>query len=273
MARATSAPIDKRFKNRETTAVMQEYPITFRSGGGQVVGMWHLPRGASRRRRCPAVVFLHGFTGSRHEAHRLFVLSARRLARSGIAALRFDFRGSGDSAGDFSDMTLSTELADARAAMRWVRRRPEVNPDRVGVLGMSMGGMVSALLLGEDRRIPAAVLWCPVADFGSLARMNRPYMQSAAYRRRGIADYGGWPVSRRFVEDGLRHRPVEALSRSAARVLILHGDADQAVPVTESERYRVVRREIIRDADHTFSSLRWTDRVVRRSAEWFRDRL
>jgi uncharacterized protein len=251
---------------------MKELPIIFRSGGEQVVGMLHLPKGASARRKCPAVVFLHGFTGSRHEAHRLFVVAARRLAGQGMAALRFDFRGSGDSAGDFSEMTISRELEDARSAVRWIRKRPEIDPARVALLGMSMGGMVSALLLGEDSKIPAAVLWCPVADFERLVRANQTIV--AAQSDRKTIDFGGWPVGRAFIGDGLKQKPVEVLARSRAMVLILHGDADQAVPVNESTMYRnAARREIIPGADHTFNSLAWTERVVRSSASWLRARL
>jgi len=66
--------------------------IAFRNQGQRLYGMLHRPEGVAI---APAVVLCHGFTGQRIESHRLFVKMARDLAAHGIAALRFDFRGSG----------------------------------------------------------------------------------------------------------------------------------------------------------------------------------
>ena len=141
---------------------MKEKPITFKVSGEQVVGMLHLP--AKGKAKCPAVVCFHGFTGSKTESHRLFVKMARMLAEAGSICLRIDFRGSGDSEGDFSQMTISREIEDARAALKFLRARSDVDPKRIGILGMSMGGMVSAYVLGSDKNICTSVLWAPVGN-------------------------------------------------------------------------------------------------------------
>src|SRR5207244_3810038 len=86
-----------------------ETPVTFECKGQQLVGMLHVPDG---RGRFPAALLLHGFTASKTENHRMFVKLSRQLASQGIASLRFDFRGSGDSAGDSEDMTIRSEMAD-----------------------------------------------------------------------------------------------------------------------------------------------------------------
>lgn len=131
--------------------------IVFEVAGEPLVGMLHVPTGVRKRR--PAVLFFHGFTGNKVEAHRLFVKMARALAQAGIVAFRFDFRGSGDSDGDFSRMTISQELEDAQAALAFLRARREVNPERMGVIGFSMGGLVAAEILGENKSLRAGVLW------------------------------------------------------------------------------------------------------------------
>ena len=77
-----------------------ETPVVFDSKGQQIVGMLHVPNG---RGRFPGALLLHGFTGTKTESHRMFVKLSRRLAEHGIASLRFDFRGSGDSAGEFEE--------------------------------------------------------------------------------------------------------------------------------------------------------------------------
>ena len=100
-----------------------ETPVTFDCKGQQIVGMLHLPEG---RGRVPAALLMHGFTGTKVESHRLFVKISRALAEHGIASLRFDYRGSGDSAGDFEEMTIRSEIADALEAVRFLARHKPV---------------------------------------------------------------------------------------------------------------------------------------------------
>src|SRR5688572_7518972 len=100
---------------------------------GGLRGMLHLPPGRSGA-RAPAVVVLHGCTGHRVEEGRSFVLLGRALADAGLHCLRFDFRGSGESDGDFESVTLEGEVAEARAALAFVRGLASVDPARVALL-------------------------------------------------------------------------------------------------------------------------------------------
>jgi len=72
-----------------------EKSIVFRSGRHKLAGVMHIPE--IRRKSYPAVVMFHGFTGNKCESHFIFTKTARRLVLRGIAVLRFDFMGSGDS--------------------------------------------------------------------------------------------------------------------------------------------------------------------------------
>ena len=253
-----------------------ETPVVFQSQRQAVVGMLHVPD--RRKGRVPGVVLLHGFTGTKVESHRMFVKMARVLCGAGMVVLRFDFRGSGDSAGEFSTMTIGGELQDARAAMRFMRARPEVDPRRVGVLGLSMGGMVAALLLGEDRRIPVGVLWAAVADpRKQVARKMTPEARKQL-KQLGCADYGGHAVGRGFFDDIVKHEPLKAIQRTAAAVLVVHGDQDETVPVRASADYekalkkagRAVIRHVVPGASHTFAALSWETEVLGLTMEWFR---
>ena len=99
--------------------------VEFPNRAGKTLrGMMHRPAGA-RHRRVPAVTMFHGFTGNRMESHWIFVKCSRALAQAGIASLRFDFYGSGESAGDFREVTLRGEIADGRAAVAFLRRQKE----------------------------------------------------------------------------------------------------------------------------------------------------
>ena len=109
----------------------------FANEGQQIAGTLHLPNGVGPH---PGVLLCHGFTGMRLEAHFLFVKMSRALERAGFASLRFDFRGSGESEGEFREMTVETEVSDALKAVDVFCEVPEVDGGRIGVIGLSLGG-------------------------------------------------------------------------------------------------------------------------------------
>lgn len=132
-----------RARGSNEQALNEEF-AQFSVGGQRVYGMLHRPTGEAPAHGWPSVILLHGFTGSRTSDHRLFPLLSRYLAARGVASLRFDFRGSGESHGDFSEMTVTREVEDTLAAFDYVRRQPGLDPQRVMLLGFSMGGLVAA---------------------------------------------------------------------------------------------------------------------------------
>ncbi len=117
----------------------------FSVDGQRLYGLLHRPTGDAPAQGWPSVVILHGFTGNRGGDHRLLPLLSRFLAARGVASLRFDFRGSGESHGDFSEMTVTREVQDTQAAFEYLRRQTGIDPERTMLLGFSMGGLVAAL--------------------------------------------------------------------------------------------------------------------------------
>ena len=123
-----------------------EQSVEFLTSAGKTLrGVLHLPAAAPRD-PAPAVVLFHGFTGNRMESHWMFVKCSRALAQAGVASLRFDFYGSGESDGEFRQMTLRGEIADGRAAVAFLRTQKGIDPKRVGLQGLSLGGAVAATL-------------------------------------------------------------------------------------------------------------------------------
>jgi dipeptidyl aminopeptidase/acylaminoacyl peptidase len=256
-----------------------EKPVVFKSAGEQVVGMLHLPRKSKGKH--PAVVCFHGFTGNKQESHRLFVKVARMLAAAGQVCLRIDFRGSGDSEGDFSQMTPSGELLDAVNALKFLRGRPEVNPKRIGVLGMSMGGMITSLLLEKDKGIKTAVLWSPVGNPRRLVEVRMNEQTRHQLDTMGIIDNGGWAVGKEFIGEMMALNPLKAVVKAKGPILIIHGDRDEAVPMSETYAYidalkaakKTVDYRIVAGADHVYSSLAWEAQVLGLTLAWFSSKL
>ncbi len=251
-----------------------ESPIVFDSRGQQVVGMLHLPEGNGR---FPAALLLHGFTGTRVEPHRMFVKISRNLAQHGIASLRFDFRGSGDSAGDFEDMTIRSETIDSLEAIRFLARHKRINSRRLALIGMSMGGAVAAHVVARERhRIKSLVLLAPVAEGeGILDELSTPEAVSSLAET-GITDHDGDLVGVAFIRQFAEMRPLREVVKCQCPVLLIHGAKDQTVPAHHSEMYehalqthkRVVKKVIIAGADHNFNKHIWESRVITETVDW-----
>ena len=142
--------------------------------------------------KVPVVCIFHGFTGTKVEPHFIFVKLSRRLEKAGIASLRFDFGGSGESDGDFEDMTILTELEDAKAILDYAKSLPFADAERIGVVGLSMGGTVASLLAGERKEDVAALcLWAPAGDMGERLTQDRRPEEIQAFRSKGWWDVGG----------------------------------------------------------------------------------
>ena len=205
-----------------------ETPVVFDSKGQQIVGMLHVPNG---RGRFPGALLLHGFTGTKTESHRMFVKLSRRLAARGIASLRFDFRGSGDSEGEFEELTIRSEVGDALDALKFLARHKRVNSRRLALIGMSMGGAIAVHIVAREKdRIKTLVLWAPVAEgAGILDGLSTPE-SVASLAQTGIADYEGNLVGVQFIRQFAEMKPLREVVKSKCPTLIVHGSADETVP-------------------------------------------
>jgi len=255
--------------------VRLESLVEFQNHSGKWLrGMIHRPATSSPRTRVPGVVFFHGFTGDRMESHWMFVKCARALAKAGIASLRFDFYGSGESEGEFREVTLDGEIADARAAIEFFRRWVAIDPARTGLLGMSMGGAVAACVAAPTR-VQALVLWSPLAHpahLRTLAEIKTVPVAGSDENR----DYGGHLVSQRFLHDIEKVEPLKSIARFKQPTLIIHPEKDEHLPLSHPEDYLQAagsvtkEKVIIPGADHTFTSVEWEREVIERTVEWFR---
>jgi uncharacterized protein len=110
----------------------------------------------------PAVVLVAGSgPNTRDEpllGHRVFLVLADYLTRHGIAVLRYDKRGTGSSTGDYAKATTRDFADDAEAATAWLRSRPEVDPNRVGLIGHSEGGLIVPMVAAGDPKVAFIVL-------------------------------------------------------------------------------------------------------------------
>src|SRR4029453_11813542 len=104
-------------------------------------------------------LMLHGFASHKDEVGDMYLREARALAQRGIASLRIDFAGTGDSEQRYTANTWTGMVADAVVASDWLVHNPRTIDDQVGVLGFSMGSKVGLGLLAERADVPAFASW------------------------------------------------------------------------------------------------------------------
>ena len=130
-----------------------ETPVRFRSGADRLYGILTLPSGAGRH---AAVVLLSGSERGGVDVP-VYAQHARKLAASGIAVLRYDPPGVGRSTGRSGIETLDERAREALAAVAFLRSRPEIRPERVGLWGISQGGWVTQMAAAQSRRVAFVV--------------------------------------------------------------------------------------------------------------------
>jgi pimeloyl-ACP methyl ester carboxylesterase len=253
---------------------MSELSLSVVVGGQTVRGMLHLPEAAPGP--VPAVIWVHGFRGNRAEAHRSFVDGARRLAARGIASFRFDFRGCGESDGDFVDLTISSMLEDLRAALQALRDRPEIDERSIALVGISLGCAIASQL-GTQADLKAMVFWSPVVfSVPIFARMGL-YAAHPELARQGWIDAGGYRVGRQFLAELPALDPLGALAVWEKPLYVLYGGGDV---VTTSENAEALISEVPGatgecnpQADHVFGTVPWRTWVLDRTEKFVSEQL
>jgi hypothetical protein len=132
-----------------------EERVSFPSNGLKVAGVLHTPAGRGPRERRPAFLVLHGFGSNKDGGVSLVV--ARMLADLGYVTLRFDFRGCGESEGPRGRVICLEQVEDTKNALSFVATRPEVDPQRVALIGNSFGAAVAVYSAGVDPRVTACI--------------------------------------------------------------------------------------------------------------------
>ena len=236
----------------------------FRVGGHKMLAGYHRPAGPGSR-RYPTVLFLHGFPGSEKSLD-----VQRELMKRGIASVAPSFLGAWGSGGTYRFTTL---VPQARAALRAAARLDFVNPRRMAVYGFSMGGFAALNLAALEPALKAVVAVAPAGGPEIVGPGTRAFLSRLARAlnapppRRLLADF------RRAVT---RFDPAAAVAEMRAPLLLVHGDADDTIPVAVSRRLASlakgpVRLVIERGAEHDFLDRR--EKLAGLATRWLAERV
>ena len=157
----------------------------FYSDGIRLEGLLQVSDGASPDGRRAAIVLCSGFQGLKE------LIPAKLwgpLTDAGYACFAFDYRGFGTSEGERGRVQPREQVEDIRNAVTFLQQQPEVNRERIGLVGWGLGGGVVVQVAAEDTRVRAVASLNGVGDAGRAVRDSRTYADWLAIQDRIAAD-------------------------------------------------------------------------------------
>jgi len=203
--------------------------VSFQSTDGLTLNGYFYGNLAARE----AIIICHGFHGAAHDMHEATV----SVQAAGYNALTFDFRSCGSSGGKHTSVGF-WEVQDLIGAVNYLKTRPEIDPERIGVYGVSMGGSTAIMAAERCPAIKAMVTDCAFASLDTILSVNfRHFYRLPPFLFSRTAVW--W--SRRFARiGGKKVEPIESLqqmSREGRAIphMVIHGGSDRTIPCSEAK--------------------------------------
>lgn len=255
--------------------------ITLENKGEKIFGILHRPL---ENKPAPAVLICSGFAGNKCGKFRVFVTLGKELAKRGIAVFRFDYRGAGDSEGEFSDITLEGEINDVEICLKFLQSNPYIDPSRIGLLGKSLGGVVSVLTASRTQNIKSIALWAPVfkakpwQDVWDSYQAEQPLdLKQQEIIKDLPALFPNLEFLNQFFTLDLEK---ELIKLNSIPLLHIHGEKDRVVKIEHSKEYETVRNGLdnsrfvyLAEGDHDFSNLKEQKIAIEETVQWFQKTL
>ena len=210
----------------------------------------------------PAVVMLHGTGSSRDEAGGGYAYAAPVLAEKyGVATIRIDFMGNGDSTADYTGYTFASAVADAVAAAEYIAAQENIDGEHIGVMGWSQGGTDALLSAGQHPEIfKSVVTWAGAPD---LSDMLPDELYAEAQANGYFTMEFDWReplnVSLQWCEDVKNIDVLDVFTAYDGPVLAIHGTEDTTVDPDWSNKIAGTSTNeasgtcFIEGMDHTFN--------------------
>jgi fermentation-respiration switch protein FrsA (DUF1100 family) len=209
--------------------------VVFPAEDGTRLSGWFLRSAAAHPR--PTIIICHGLYTGRREG----LPWALRLVAAGYNALCFDFRAHGASGGRHISVGYH-ETGDVLGAIDFVLRRPDVDVNRIGLLGFSMGAAASLQAAARNTRVAAVVADSAYATFvDALSSGFQRLSKLPRYPFQPLTvSAGSWLVQ----ADLGTLRPVDWVEQISPRpVMLIHSELDEIVPVRHARMLYLAARE------------------------------
>ncbi len=206
---------------------MEKRNVSLKLEGFELVGEIYLPE---QKGPSPALCLCHGIPrGTPEPGDPGYPALAQRFSSAGFVTLIFNFRGTGQSGGNFDILGWTRDL---EAALEYLADMREVDSDRISLMGFSGGAAVSVFVASKERRVSSVVACaCPAQFGGAIIVPERASLTIEHFRNIGLIRDEGFPASVADWIDGFNKiKPVEQVERLSPRpLLIIHGAQDDVV--------------------------------------------
>ncbi len=200
--------------------------VSFRADSPLRLRGWFIPaRQKSLIGLAPTIILCHGYPSNRQR-----VLNRLEIFSPKYNYLLFDFRALGQSAGTFSSFGLY-EQRDLAAAIKYLHTRDDIEQDKIGLFGFSMGGAVALMVAAEFPEIKAIVVESPYASLDGI--IKHIFSRQAAWNRFMVNLT--ILIGRAFKVDLRKVSPLEAVKEFKIPLLIIHSRQDEQIPFEHSK--------------------------------------
>lgn len=210
----------------------------------------------------PAVVMLHGTGSDKHEAGGGYDMAAPAMATSGIASIRFDFMGNGDSTADYADYSYTSANIDAKAAADYMASLSNVDASKLAVMGWSQGGTNALLAAAKyPDTFKAVITWSGATSLDSLFPEGFDKAYATAQKDGSYTLAFDWrdslQVGLKWFQDVKDTDVLQETAKIKAPVLAFTGSLDTTVPPENATKIANAaqngRAFVIDGADHTYN--------------------
>lgn len=241
------------------------------SQGHRLSGRLHRPEGTAKG----SILLAHCFSCSK-DLHTMTRLSTG-LADAGFAALRFDFTGLGESAGDFAETSVSANVADlTRAATTLI----EMGFGPCGLLGHSLGGAASILAAPRLKTVRSLLTLGAPSDVGHVTHLFAESVDEIRLEGRAPVSIAGrrFELEADFIHDLDRHDVLDAVAALERPYCTMHARDDTVVGFDNAERLHAAAGEPKRliafeKGDHLFTDRDAAEDMVTAALAWFTETL
>lgn len=257
--------------------------VTFDSGSNKLSGVCTIPDDPAIK---AGVIFVHAADGNRLGPHRMFVELAEKLKVLGIASLRFDMRGCGDSEGEPAGNDIKPDIEDLRNAIRFFASK--YNPTKIFLFGISRGARVSISALSQNK-IPidgAVLLSTPFAGSKAAAKKFSNRLKEYLYKftnpgslkklLSGKADLKQIAKTLAFaLTSQKRYRSNTNKFITKCPLFFIYGSKDP-IASDSAVYYRnlcgkfdiAFKMSEIKNANHSFFHYRWKQQIMELTEDW-----
>ena len=263
----------------------EEITIFINAGDHKIPAIVTIPKEASINNKVPAVIMLHATGADKNGAGDGFKDIAPQFAAAGIACIRIDFMGSGESTEDYAKYSFSTALIDIDVTVDYLLSLGIIDSKRLGVLGWSQGGTDALLAAARNDTFVSVMTWAGSINLGHLLvdDQMRVDAQKQGYAILNFSFGGSAHLGKQWIDEVDSTNVLEKVSEIKAPIYAIAGTKDTVVPpqaatdIINASKNKDSKKYIIENADHIFnlySGDRTTYEVLcKETINWFKKTL